>query len=89
MTPRPRSFARGLAALIGAPVVAFFLGAALVTGLPLPMALAFPVGAHAILVSWVALAVALPLCRSGARAWGWCAALTAVALLTIALGRSA
>lgn len=79
----------GLAALLGAPLVAFVVGAAVVVGLPLPRPVTLPLGAHAILWTWVALAVALPLCRSGARAWGWCVALGSVAALVLALGRSA
>jgi hypothetical protein len=89
MTAPAIPLGRGLAALLGAPLVAFVLGAALVVGLPLPHAVTLPLGAHAILWTWVALAVALPLCRSGARAWGWCVALGSLAALTLAFGRSA
>lgn len=89
MTAPTIPLARGLAALLGAPLVAFVVGAALVVGLPLPQRVALPLGAHAILTTWVVLAVALPLCRSSARAWGWCVALGSLAALTLALGRSA
>jgi hypothetical protein len=82
MTPRPRSPARVLAVVVGAPVTAFAIGAVLVERLPIAMAVRFPVGAHAMLWSWVALVLALPLCSSGARAWAWCGAgITVAALL--------
>lgn len=79
MTPRPRSLARGLAILFGAPAAAFAIGAALVVRLPLAAPLRFPIGAHMIFVAWVTMVLAFASCRSGAWAWAWCAASLAVA----------
>ncbi|RKG69652.1 hypothetical protein D7V80_07920 [Corallococcus sp. CA054B] len=76
------SIARTLATVLGAPLAAFAVGAAVMAFLPGPWA--FAVGFHVVLPVWVGLACALPLARNGRVAWGVCLAVVApvaVALL--------
>jgi hypothetical protein len=63
-----RSLSHVLAALLGAPLLSFLLGANLVRHLPLGEPLAFAIGLHSMLPVWVVLACVLPLVRSGPRA---------------------
>src|SRR5690606_14695142 len=67
---RERPIARSLAAIIGAPLAAFSIGAALVAFLPVSDELAFAIGSQSMLPLWVAFACVLPLCRSGRGALG-------------------
>lgn len=69
------SVARTLAAVVGAPLVAFAVGAAVVAFLPEAGGVSFAVGFHVMVPLWVALACGLPLLRSGRVAWGVCLAL--------------
>lgn len=68
----PPGLAHVLAALVGAPLVAFTVGASLVAFAPLPGPLAFAWGLHLMVPLWVVLACVLPLMRTGRRAWGVC-----------------
>lgn len=72
------------ASLLAAPLLAFLLGANLVRHLPVGEPLAFAIGLHTMLPTWVALACLLPLVRSGPRAllgsFVTCAVLTALLL---------
>lgn len=61
------------AAVVGAPITACLVGAALANLLPLSEGAAFAWGVHLIFPAWVGLAVGLPLARSGRRAWMICA----------------
>jgi hypothetical protein len=76
--------ARTLAAVVGAPLVAFAVGAAVMAFLPVSGPWSFALGFHVVLPVWVALTCALPLARDGRRAWGLCLAVVvpvAVALV--------
>lgn len=78
------SLARTLAAVVGAPLVAFTWGAGSVAFLPLSAERAFAFGFHLVVPLWVALACVLPLLKNGRVAWGVCLALAlplAVALV--------
>ncbi|RKH52510.1 hypothetical protein [Corallococcus aberystwythensis] len=78
------SVARTLAAVVGAPLAAFAVGAALMAFLPVSGPWAFALGFHGGLPVWVALACTLPLARNGRVAWGVCLAVVvpvAVALM--------
>jgi hypothetical protein len=82
------SLARTLAALVGAPLAAFAVGAGLVLLLPAG-GRSFLIGFHLVVPLWVVLACGLPLLRNGRVAWGVCVALAlplAVALLVRRLG---
>jgi hypothetical protein len=68
------SAARTLAAVVGAPLVAFAVGAGLMAWLPEAGGVSFAVGFHVIIPLWVALACILPLVRDGRVAWGVCLA---------------
>ncbi|NOK20200.1 hypothetical protein [Corallococcus carmarthensis] len=78
------SVARTLAAVAGAPLAAFAVGAALMAFLPVSGPWAFALGFHGVLPVWVGLACTLPLARDGRVAWGVCLAVVvpvAVALI--------
>lgn len=66
---------RTLAALLGAPLTAGVVGAALARFLPLSREAATAWGYHSLVPLWVLLACVLPLQRSGWRAWLSCAAI--------------
>ncbi|WP_375754259.1 hypothetical protein [Corallococcus exercitus] len=78
------SVARTLAVVVGAPLVAFAVGAAVMAFLPVSGPWAFALGFHVVLPVWVGLACALPLARDGRVAWSVCLAVVvpvAVALV--------
>ena len=78
-----------LAAVVGAPLVAFTVGAALVAFLPMDEGSAFALGLHLMVPLWVALACGLPLLKNGRVAWAVCCALAlplAVALAVRSMG---
>lgn len=79
------SGARASAALLGAPLAAFAFGSLLIRMLPVRAELAFALGAHAILPTWVSLACVLPLARNGSRAWAYCLVPVAAAAAAWAL----
>jgi hypothetical protein len=64
---------RILAALIGAPIVAWLAGTWSIACLPVPVAWSFLIGSHMVVPLWVALACTLPLARSARAAWTYCA----------------
>jgi hypothetical protein len=66
------SLARTLAAAVGAPLVAFTVGAAVMA--LAPGGVSFALGFHVVVPLWVALACGLPLVRDGRTAWGMCLA---------------
>jgi len=76
---------RTLAAVFGAPAVAFLVGAALVAFLPVSRELAFAIGTHAMVPLWVGLACALPLVKTGRAAWVLCAAIALPLAASLAL----
>lgn len=83
------TFARTLAALLGAPLAAFAVGAGLVAFLPVSPEVAYLIGFHVMVPLWVALACVLPLLKNGRVAWSVCLALggpVAVALVLRRLG---
>lgn len=82
---RGHSAARTLAAVAGAPIVAFLVCAAVIAYLPVGEPLAFGIGAHLIVPIWVALACLLPLARSGLRAWAICFAVVVPLALVVVL----
>ena len=82
------SAARTLAALVGAPLVAFAVGAALVAFLPVSGVWAFVLGFHVMVPLWVALACVLPLMRDGRVAWGVCLAIVLPIAVALAARRS-
>jgi hypothetical protein len=84
-TRRDHDLAKTLAALLGAPIAAFLLGASLSRLLPFQEDAAFAWGVHVIAPLWVCLAVLLPLARDGRRAWAYCllVALPAAAFLAL------
>jgi hypothetical protein len=67
------SLARTLAVVLGAPLAAAALSAALVRLLPVPLSWASAIGFHALVPLWIGWVCFLPLSRSGARAWLFCA----------------
>ncbi|ATB27596.1 hypothetical protein MEBOL_001040 [Melittangium boletus DSM 14713] len=67
--------ARTLAAVVGAPLVAFAVGAAVVAFSPEAGGLSFALGFHVMVPLWVALACVLPLLKNGKVAWGVCLAI--------------
>jgi hypothetical protein len=73
--------------MIGAPISALLVGAALARLLPLSEGAAFAWGVHLILPVWVGLAVALPLARSGRRAWALCLCVALPAAAALWLGK--
>ena len=77
------------AAVVGAPITACLVGAALARLLPLSEGAAFAWGVHLIFPLWVGLAVALPLTRTGRRAWIICAIVALLAAAAMWLGTSA
>ncbi|MCY1043633.1 hypothetical protein OV208_20105 [Corallococcus sp. bb12-1] len=77
------SAARTLATVVGAPLAAFAVGAAVMAFLPVSGPLAFAVGFHAVLPVWVGLACALPLARSGRVAWSVCLAVVVPVVLAL------
>ncbi|WP_257463253.1 hypothetical protein [Archangium lipolyticum] len=79
--------ARTLAALVGAPLAAFAVGAGLVALLPVTGGWAFLIGFHLVLPLWVGLACGLPLLRNGRVAWTVCAALALPLVLTLVARR--
>lgn len=81
------SLARTLAAVVGAPLVAFSVGAGAVAFLPLSPEGAFALGFHLVVPLWVALACVLPLLRDGRVAWGVCLALALPLLGALAARR--
>lgn len=80
--------AKVLAALFGAPLAAFSIGAALIAFLPVAPGLAYAIGAHSIIPLWVALTCLVPLARTGRGAWLFCLG-TALPLLAALSLRSA
>ena len=64
------------ATAVGAPCAALTVGGALATHLPCAAPLAFAMGLHSIIPTWVALACGLPLLRSARTAWAVCAGLS-------------
>ncbi len=82
---RDHDVAKILAALLGAPVTAYLIGATLSRLLPLQEDAAFAWGVHVIAPIWVCLVVLLPLARDGRRAWAYCLliALPAAAFLAL------
>jgi hypothetical protein len=80
------SVAKILAVVLGAPLVAFAIGALCVARLPLPPAHAFAWGLHVMVPLWIALASALPLVRRGELALGACLAVSASCGLVLWLG---
>ncbi|MFB1483862.1 hypothetical protein [Corallococcus sp. RDP092CA] len=81
------SVARTLAAVLGAPLAAFAVGAAVMAFLPVSGTWAFALGFHVVLPVWVGLACALPLARNGRVAWGVCLAVAvAVAVALVVRG---
>ncbi len=82
------SVARTLAALVGAPLVAFAVGAALVAFLPVSGVWALALGFHAMVPLWVALACVLPMMRDGRVAWGVCLAIVLPIAVALAARRS-
>lgn len=85
---RASRVARALAALIGAPLAAFSIGAALIAFLPVSPELAYAIGAHSIIPLWVALSCLVPLARTGRGAWLFClgTALPLLAALSLRSG---
>ncbi|CAM3567421.1 hypothetical protein G4177_26100 [Corallococcus sp. ZKHCc1 1396] len=79
------SVARTLATVVGAPLAAFAVGAAVMAFLPMSGPWAFALGFHAVLPVWVGLACALPLARSGRVAWGVCLAVMVPVALALAV----
>ncbi|RYZ43109.1 MAG: hypothetical protein EOO71_05115 [Myxococcaceae bacterium] len=79
------SAARTLATVVGAPLAAFAVGAAVMALLPVSGPLAFAVGFHAVLPVWVGLACTLPLARNGRVAWGVCLAVVVLVALVLAV----
>ena len=79
--------ARTLAALVGAPLVAFTVGAALVAFLPAAGGASFALGFHVMVPLWVALACVLPLARNGRVAWGVCLVLALPLAVALAVRR--
>jgi hypothetical protein len=77
------------AAVVGAPITACLVGAALARVLPLSEGAAFAWGVHLIFPLWVGLAVALPLTRTGRRAWIICACVALPAVAALRLGKGA
>ena len=77
---------RTAAAVLGAPIVALLFGAALARLLPLSEGAAFAWGVHLIFPLWVGLAVALPLTRTGRRAWTICLCIALPAAAALWLG---
>jgi hypothetical protein len=68
--------ARTLAAVVGAPLAASALSAALALLLPASRAWATSIAVDAVAPLWIMLACCLPLSRSGLRAWAYCVALS-------------
>ncbi|WNG50062.1 hypothetical protein F0U60_42515 [Archangium minus] len=81
------SLARTLAALLGAPLVAFVVGAGLVAFLPVRPEVAYLIGFHVMVPLWVALACVLPLLKNGRVAWGVCLALAGPVVAALILRR--
>ena len=81
------STARTLAAVVGAPLVAFTVGASLAAFLPLPAATAYALGVHLMVPLWVVLACVLPMMRNGRVAWGVCLALVLPLAVALAARR--
>jgi hypothetical protein len=81
------SAARTLAALVGAPLVAFAVGAGLVAFPPLSGVTAFALGFHVMVPLWVALACVLPMMKNGRVAWGVCLALALPIAAALAVRR--
>jgi len=77
------SVARTLAAVVGAPLVAGAVGAALVAFPPEAGGVSFALGFHVMVPLWVVLACVLPLLKNGRVAWGVC--LAPLVLLAAAL----
>jgi hypothetical protein len=76
-----------IAATLVAPLVAFFVSAALIAALPVREELAFAIGAQVFIPLWVTLACALPLARNGRRALGGSAVVLVLAALVLVLRR--
>lgn len=74
--------------MVGAPITACLVGAALARLLPLSEGAAFAWGVHLIFAVWVGLAVVLPLTRSGRRAWIICACVSLPAAAALRLSTS-
>ncbi|NBD12209.1 hypothetical protein [Corallococcus silvisoli] len=79
------SVARTLAAVLGAPLAALAVGAAVMAFLPVSGPWAFALGFHGVLPVWVLLACTLPLARSGRVAWGVCLAVVVPVAVALAL----
>jgi hypothetical protein len=79
------SVARTLATVVGAPMVAFAVGAAVMAFLPMSGPWSFALGFHVVLPVWVALTCALPLARNGRVAWGLCLAVMVPVAVALAV----
>jgi hypothetical protein len=80
------SVAKVIAIVLGAPLVAFAIGALCVTRLPMPPAHAFAWGLHVMVPLWIVLASTLPLVRRGGLALGACLAVSGLCGLAVWLG---
>lgn len=80
---------RAVAALVGAPALAWLIGTVVVTVPGLGSDWTFAIGGHLVLPLWVALACVLPLAPSGRVAWTICLAAGAVLSAVLWLGGGA
>ncbi|NPD27984.1 hypothetical protein D7Y27_12060 [Corallococcus sp. AB004] len=79
------SAARTLATVMGAPLAACAVGAAVMAFLPVSGPWAFALGFHVVLPVWVGFACALPLARNGRVAWGVCLAVVVPVAVALAV----
>ncbi|MFW5925365.1 MAG: hypothetical protein ACOC9O_03625 [Myxococcota bacterium] len=80
---------RAMAALLGAPTLAWLIGTVLVTVPGVGSDWAFALGGHLVLPLWIGLACVLPLAPSGRVAWTICLAAGALLSATLWLGGGA
>lgn len=80
------SITKVIAIVLGAPLVAFAIGALCVARLPLPPAHAFAWGLHVMVPLWIALASTLALARRGGLALGACLVISGLCGLVMWLG---
>jgi hypothetical protein len=80
------SVAKIVVIVLGAPLVAFAVGALCIARLPLPPEHAFAWGLHVMVPLWIVLGSVLPLVRRGGVALAACLAVSALCGLLMRLG---